>query len=231
MRDGIPTETQTTGGGQPPVNEPTGGPPPEGGSPTPPSTPAGEPTGQGPQVFDAEYVRRLREEAAQHRVKAREAETARDEALAKVKEYEDAQLSVQERLEKAAQEATEARTAAEARAAVAERQAREAQTRYEVGLQAVAKGVVDPEVASDLVLRRLERADDGTVTSDIAQVLDAVLAEKPYLLSGNGNGGPMPPAPSTGPTNPPAGGRTSPLTAEDIMRMSPEEVSRRWEEI
>lgn len=126
-----------------------------------------EPTGE---TFTAEYVRKLREENARHRQKAREAQEAAERARV---EAERAKLDELERLK--AEKADAERAAAEAKAEAA-------RARHLVTL---ADKVVDAEDA----LAIAERA--GLVTEEGVDV-DKLLEAKPYLrkpTTGGGAGG------------------------------------------
>lgn len=153
---------------------------------------------------DADYVRKLRAEAAEYRRKLRELE-------AKLKADEEAKMSEQERLQK--------------RVAELERQVIEYQEmlrrrtlEYEVKSQASKMGVVDPDAAWRLIdITTIEYDEDGR-PKNLEKTLKALISARPWLLGNSA-------APS--PTNPPRGG----LTLEDIKRMTPQEINKRWEEI
>jgi hypothetical protein len=184
-------------------------------------------TGDSQTTFDAAYVRQLREESAGYRTKLREAEQERDAAKNKVTEFETAQLSEQERLTRQAEQATQAQQVAEATAREAERKAAETQLRYEIATTAMQSGVVDLEVATDLVFNRLERNEDGSLKAPISDVLGTVLETKPYL-KGSSSSGP----PNTGTTNGATGSNNrKALTLDDVRNMSDEEINARWEEV
>lgn len=152
--------------------------------PVPPVDPTPNDPPKDPKVFDEEYVRGLRSEAAANRKKA--------EALeAKLKERDDADLSETDRLKKAAQEATDKLTATETRA-------RERLAKAEVKTAAVAANIIDPDTAFVLLRDKIEFDDDGE-PKDVAKLIEALAKEKPYLVKQD-----IPP--SGNPGNP-AGGR------------------------
>lgn len=169
-----------------------------------------EKDGQEPtkERFDAEYVRKLRAEAAEYRKRLRDLEQA-------VKKHEEAKLSETERLQRRLAEL-------EAERATWQREVQERVLRYETMLAAGRLGVVDPEAAYRLLdLSLLEYDDDGRPTN-LEAALRALLKDKPYLVG-------QPHGPSGSPTNP-GRPRTS-LTLEDVKRMSPDEINRRWDEV
>jgi len=162
-----------------------------------------------PQRFDAEYVRKLRSEAAQYRKKLRDLEKA-------LKAKEEAELSEQERLQKRVVEY-------EAKLAELERERQERTLQYEVKLRAAKLGIVDPDAAWRLVdLAAIEFNEDG-IPLNIEDVLKDLLKAKPYLRG-------TPAAPPMGATNPERK-RSTNLTRESLKKMSPEEINQHWEEI
>jgi len=126
--------------------------------------------GQEPRTFDADYVSKLRAEAAAHRKEA-------SELKSKVKEFEDAKLSETERLTKAAQEAQDlARTASE--------KASQRITRALLIAEASTLGFADPADATALIdARSIERDEDGEPTN-LEKLLGDLAKAKPYLLGG-----------------------------------------------
>jgi hypothetical protein len=131
--------------------------------------------------FDAEYVRKLRAEAAEYRKRLRELEN-------KVKAEEEAKLSEQERLQKRLAELE--RKEAEYQMVL---QARTLE--YEVKLLASRLGVVDPEAAYRLLdLKQVEFDEDGR-PANLEKVLKDLVAKKPYLVA---SGVPSPTNPAQG---------------------------------
>lgn len=164
---------------------------------------AGETEPQAGEVFDADYVRKLRAEAAEYRRKLRELE-------AKVKADEEAKMSEQERLQKRLaeleQQASQYQRAVQART-----------LEYEVKLQAARLGIVDPEAAYRLIdLAAIEYDEDGR-PKNAEKALKALISARPWLVASG----------TSSPTNPPRGG----LTLDDVRRMSPAEINQRWEEV
>jgi hypothetical protein len=122
--------------------------------PDPDSDPTPAPDPADPPVFDAAYVKKLRDEAARHRREAREAQ-------ARVKEFEDKDKSESERLEERA-------TAAEARATSAEKELMRTRVALNKGLtDAQAKrliGDTEEELEADadeLLASFNQEHDDG----------------------------------------------------------------------
>jgi hypothetical protein len=145
--------------------------------------PAVEADGQEPEAekFDAEYVRKLRREAAETRRKLREYEE-------RVKSYEQEKLTEQEKLQRRLQELeAEAQRLAEERA---EMLIRDATTRT-----AVALGI-DPDLAHRIIaVEEIETDDDGR-PANIEPLLRAALKRWPHLR------GSAQAAPAVAPTNP-----------------------------
>ncbi len=125
--------------------------------------------GQEPERFDAEYVRKLRAEAADYRKRLRELEQ-------KVQEHETAKLSETEKLQKRLAEL-------ERQQATYQRERQERTLKYEAMLVASKLGIVDPEAAYKLLdLTRIEFDEDGT-PKNIEQALKELLKAKPYLAA------------------------------------------------
>jgi len=101
-----------------------------------------------------------------------------------------------------------------------QRTERERTLKYEVMLAASRMKIVDPEAAYRLLdLSQIEFAEDGT-PKNLDQALKDLIKAKPYLV------GPAAPGSPTNPERP----HTS-LTLDEIKRMSPEEINRRWAEV
>lgn len=134
-----------------------------------------------PEKFDAEYVRRLRAEAAEYRKRMRELEQ-------KVQEHETAKLSETEKLQKRLAEL-------EREQANYQRERQERTLKYETMLQASRLGIVDPEAAYRLLdLTKIEFDEDGT-PKNVEQALKELLKAKPYLVAQQS-------AAASSPTNP-----------------------------
>jgi hypothetical protein len=119
--------------------------------------------------FDAEYVRKLRAEAAEYRRRLRELES-------KVKSEEEAKMTEQERLQKRLAEL-------ERKEAEYQRVIQSRTLEYEVKLLAVRLGIVDPDAAYRLLdLKQIEFDDDGRPVN-LEKVIRDLIATKPYLVS------------------------------------------------
>lgn len=161
---------ETTEGGQEPQNQQQ-------------TAAAGAQPGQEPaaEQFDAEYVRKLRAEAAEYRKRLRELEQ-------KAQEQENAKLSETERLQKRLAEL-------EREQAAYQRERQERTLKYETMLAASRLGIVDPDAAYRLLdVASIEFAEDGT-PRNIEAALKELLKAKPYLAA-------QPAAISGSPTNP-----------------------------
>jgi len=130
--------------------------------------------------FDADYVRKLRAEAAEYRRRLREFEN-------RVKAEEEAKMTEQEKLQKRLAELEREKTEY--------KQLLQARTlEYEVKLQASRLGVVDPDAAYRLLdLKRIEFDDDGKPTN-LEKALKELVAQKPYLVASGGMPSPTNPA-------------------------------------
>lgn len=129
--------------------------------------------GQVPEErFDAEYVKKLRSEAAEYRRKLRELEAV-------VKQHNDEKLSETERLRNRLIELEKAQLELQ-------QDRQERVLRYETMLAASRLGIIDPDAAYRLLdLTAIEFDDDGT-PKNIEKVLRDLIRAKPYLV-GNQN--------------------------------------------
>lgn len=161
----------------------------------------------GHQVFDAEYVKQLRTEAANYRTKLAALE-------AKAKAEDDAKLSETEQLKKKLVDMETLHTK--------DAQERlERTTRYEVELAASKLNIVDPEAAYKLLDQSaLEYSEDGT-PKNIEAALKALVASKPYLVG----------VVSSGSAANPNSTKVGRLTMDEIKRMPQDEITRRWDEV
>ena len=165
--------------------------------------------GQEPEAekqFDAAYVQKLRSEAAKYRKRLRELEEA-------LKAKEEAEMSEQERLQKRLAELEKERDTLAARA-------REQAVRFEVAATAQRLGIQSADAAWRLLdTERLAFDDEGKPTN-LEALLRETVQKYPFLVG----------TAQASATNP-ARGQSSRLTLEDIKRMSPEEINRRWDEV
>lgn len=160
------------------------------------SAPAGASQDQASEAerFDAEYVRKLRQEAAEYRKRLRELEQT-------VKQHEEAKLSETERLQKRLAEL-------EREQAAWQRERQERTLKYETMLAASRLGIVDPEAAYRLLdLTKLEFDEDGN-PKNLDKALQELVKAKPYLAGGQVMSG--------SPTNPATGQPRGGFTAEQL---------------
>ncbi len=154
-----------------------------------------------PKMFDAEYVKTLRAEAAKYR---KEAQAFKAEA----DQFKTAQMSETERLQK---EAADAKAAA-AQAAQMLRDARKE--------AAIARAAVTHGVAPDLLGKLVEvEFDDSGMPVDVDSAVGKVLATYPQLKAA---------AAVPNPTNP---GRKAELTLDDVRKMTPDQINARWDDV
>ncbi len=126
-----------------------------------------------PEKFDAEYVKKLRAEAAGYRTRLSELET-------KVKASEDAKLSETERTAKRLAEL-------EREQATYQRERQERTLKYETMLAANKLGIVDPDAAYRLLdLSQVEFDGDGQ-PKDVEKHLQRLLKDRPYLAGQGGS--------------------------------------------
>lgn len=168
-----------------------------------------KPEGQAPEgeektVFDVEYVKALRAEAAKYRVEAQAAKT-------KIAGFEAAQMTESEKLQAQARVAQEAAQAAQAELRKARAQAAVATAASKQGLDA---GLLGRLVEVDF--------DDNGQPVNVEARVQAVLTQYPQL---------KPVAATAAPTNPGSSARAPKLTMADVRKMTPDEVNARWDEI
>ncbi|OYD58470.1 hypothetical protein CGZ90_00790 [Fictibacillus aquaticus] len=167
---------------EPPSEPPAGDPP-----------PATDPPAAEPKMYDEDYVKKLRDEAAGYRTKLKgletQSKTSQEDLIKKVFETfginPDPNLEFEKQLNQA-----------KTQAQVAEQKANEKLIKAEVKYTGAELGIVDPDVAYLLIRdKELTVKEDGSVTG-VKEALEALLAEKPYLASG------VAPAEPTEPTKP-----------------------------
>lgn len=153
------------------------------------------------KVFDAEYVRQLRKEAAKWRKDAQDYK-------AQIDQFEQAQMTEAERLKAQVEAAQKAAQEADTRARQAVREA--------VLAREASKHQVDAKLLGRLV--DVEFDADGKPVNVEASV-NQVLARYPQLKA------------TAGGSNPANPGRQAKLTMEDVKRMSTAEINARWAEV
>jgi len=135
------------------------------------------------ETFDAEYVRKLRAEAADYRKRLRDLE-------GRVKTEEETRMPEQERLQKKTKEL-------EQQVTQYQQSLRERTLRYEVMLAASKLGIVDPDAAFRLLDTASLEFDDNGQPKDVERALKALLSNKPYLAAGAGHASATNPAGGT----------------------------------
>jgi len=170
--------------------------------------------------FSAEYVEKLRREAAAHRVSAAEALKQSAELSEQLKKYQEFMPQQVDDLTKQVETLT---TVAQKTAV----DAQDANLRYAVAVAAQQLGIVDPDAAVQLMDRQAI-VWDGGIPGNVTELLTTLLERKPYLKAQPS----LPIVPNTGPTNPGAGTRPSAaLTLDDVKKMSAAEINARWAEV
>lgn len=157
------------------------------------------------KTFDESYVKKLRQENAEHRTKNKELETSLDQKMS------DFQASILKALglepdanKQADKQIAEARTKAQA----AEERANQRLLMAEVKSIAAELGLVDADAAYALMDKAgLQIEDDGTVKG-AKEALDALLEAKPWMKKQQA-------APIGGGTNPAGGGNQPPSLNEE----------------
>lgn len=140
-------------------------------------------TTQPVEQFDAEYVKKLRAEAAEYRRRLRQLEE-------KVKAQEEATLSEAEKLQRRLSELEREREHL-----LAER--RERAMRYEVAVAAQKLGIVDPDAAVRLLDTSSLEFDESDRPVNVEEALKALVKAKPYLVAPHVSAG-SPTNPATG---------------------------------
>lgn len=100
------------------------------------------------------------------------------------------------------------------------RERQETMTRFMVEAAAGKLGVVDTEAAFKLLEPEALTYNEAGEPTNVEQVVKDLIARKPFLAA----------AGSTSAANPPSG-RATALTLDEIKRMSPDEINRRWDEV
>ena len=146
--------------------------PPAGDSGTPPAgnPPADPPKDPGPEpkVFDAEYVQKLRQEAADYRTK-------HNAAQGELQKLKDAQLSETDRAKK---EATDAL----AKAQQLEADLKSARVQAGIAVQANGLKIVDADAAYRLLDQGAIQFDDQGKPTNLKELLAQLIKDKPYLI-------------------------------------------------
>ena len=139
---------------------------------------AGEEQNNAPETFDKDYVEKLRKESAKYRTKAKELETSskqqQQETMKKVFEAlgidPDPNKEFDKQLSDAQKKAQEAETRANERLIKAEVKALSAEL-----------GIVDADVAYQLMARDELKVNDGGDVEGAKEALESLLESKPFL--------------------------------------------------
>lgn len=162
-----------------------------------------------PKSFTEDYVKELRAEAAAHRAEKQKQKAENEALLARLKEFEDAKLTEQERLTRDFDEVKTKATGFESKL-------REAELRAELALAAREANIVDLKAALKLADRELIEYDTSGSITNMSDVIDSLRNEYPSLFNKAAS------APNTGVTNPAKAPAVKKWTREDIVKMSPE---------
>jgi len=165
-----------------------------------------------PKSYDETYVKGLRTESAKYRTERNDLKAQIDDYAAKVKEFEDAKLSADEKLQR---DFEETRTQAERY----RRQAEDNSLALQLALAAQKENIADVKAAVRLANRdKVEFGEDGSVTN-----LDDVIADLKTEFSSLFQAAPA--APNTGATNPAKAPAERKYTKEDLKKMSPDKIN------
>lgn len=157
------------------------------------------------KTFDESYVKKLRQENAEHRTKNKELETSLDQ---KMSEFQASVLKALGLEPDANKQADKQIADARTKAQEAETRANQRLLKAEVKSIAAELGLVDADAAFSLMDKAgLAIEDDGTVKG-VKEALDALLEAKPYLKKQDT-------APIGGGMNPPGGGNQPPTDNEE----------------
>jgi multidrug efflux pump subunit AcrA (membrane-fusion protein) len=149
----------------------------------------------GETTFDKSYVDKLRKEAADRRIKTKEANDRAAAAEAELAKIKQAEMNELEKAQAAAEAAAKKSTEAEARAAQAEAALRQNSIQTAVALAAANAGFQDPSDALSMISQDDLLDEEGAVSDKaVTSKLKALAKAKPYLLKkrsgGSGDGGP-----------------------------------------
>ena len=167
------------------------------------------------KTFDENYVKGLREEAAKHRTEKQAERKAREDLEARIKEYEDAKLSADEKLQ---------RDFEETKATLQKYQtvAQEKELALQLALAAKDENISDLKAAIKLADRELIQYDDNGQISNMTDVIADLKGTYSSLFSSGNNT----PTASPGVTNPPKAPASRKYTREDLKKMPPERVKQ-----
>lgn len=167
-----------------------------------------------PKTFDENYVKSLRDEAAKHRTEKQAERKAREDLEARVKEYEDAKLSTDEKLQR---DFEETKATLQKFQAVAQ----EKELALQLALAAKDENISDLKAAIKLADRELIQYDDNGQISNMTEVIADLKGTYSSLFSSV-----KAPTASPGVTNPPKSPAPKKYTREDLKKMPPERIKQ-----
>lgn len=178
----------------------------EGQEPTDATAGTGQEPTTAPQSFSADYVKELRQEAADYRVKLKEASD-------KLAEFEQAKMSEAERLQ------------AQLQAAQAEREQAATALRQARAEAAVAQAAAKHGFPVSLAVKLTEvEFDDNGQPLGVAEAVAKLATEYPQLVAQSA------PTPTTAVMNG-ARPKKSNLTPDDLRGKSPAWINENWDEV
>lgn len=178
-------------------------------------TEVSEVTQSEPKMFDEAYVKSLRDEAAKHRMEKQKEAKEKETLLARIAEFENAQLSETERMQKEYKDAL-------ANAETHQSRARTLEVDFQLALAAnnPDNQIGDVKAAIKLIDRdSLEFDERGRITN-LQDALETLKAEYPSV----GLVSRTPSAPNTGITNPAKAPAAKKYTRADLAQMSPQRI-------
>ena len=151
---------------------------------SPPTDPPNDQTADPPKTYDEAYVKKLRDEAAGHRTKAKDLEQklagASQDTMAKVLKAlglePDPNKNYENQLAEAKKKAQEA-----------EERANQRLIKAEVKVISSQLGIIDPDAALALMDKGKIKVNDAGDVEGAKEALEALLKEKPYLKGQPGN--------------------------------------------
>lgn len=192
--------TNDNGGGEPPKD-----PPGDGG---------GDDKGGTGKTYDEAYVKRLRDESAANRIKARELEEKVKAMPNEITQNILKALGIEGDPNKAYEQQL---ADAKSKAVQAEERANAKLVAAEVKVQCAQIGIIDPDAAFALMDKQGIGVDDAGAVTGVDVALRALLEAKPYLKAGAGG------QPLGGGSNPPNNDTGHIFTRAEISAMSNDE--------
>lgn len=168
-----------------------------------------------PKMFDEAYVKSLRDEAAKHRMEKQKEAKEKEALLARIAEFENAQLTESERMQKEYKDAL-------ANAETHQSRARNLEVDFQLALAAndPENQIGDVKAAIKLIDRESLEFDDRGRITNLQDALETLKTEYPSV----GMVSRTPSAPNTGVTNPAKAPSAKKLTRADLAKMSPQKI-------